>query len=53
MDMSRYALPLLETTPLIFGLAILAWMYPEGRHAKAPSVRMNAEEEESASTKGA
>lgn len=29
MDMSRYALPMLETTPLIFGIAILAWMYPE------------------------
>jgi len=31
MDMSRYALPLLETTPLLFSVGILAWMYPEER----------------------
>ena len=32
MDMSRYALPLLEATPLVFGLAILAWMYPSAKN---------------------
>ena len=31
MDMSRYALPMLEASPLILGVAILAWMYPEKR----------------------
>ncbi|MDR2035571.1 MAG: DUF6020 family protein, partial [Coriobacteriales bacterium] len=29
MDMSRYALPLLEATPLFLGLAILSLMYPQ------------------------
>ncbi|MDR1087800.1 MAG: DUF6020 family protein [Coriobacteriales bacterium] len=34
MDMSRYALPLLESTPLIAGVAILAWMYPQKKEKK-------------------
>lgn len=34
MDMSRYALPMLESIPLLFGLATLAWMYPENASCK-------------------
>lgn len=40
MDMSRYALPMLESTPLIFGLAILAWMYPEERGGSGHCARI-------------
>jgi hypothetical protein len=32
MGMARYALPMLEATPLIFGAAILAWCYPRKPH---------------------
>lgn len=36
MGMARYALPLLETTPLVMGLVVLAWMYPEKTPVKQP-----------------
>lgn len=43
MDMSRYALPMLESTPLIFGIAILAWMYPEETRRRKGQRRMHGE----------
>ncbi|MDR1358602.1 MAG: DUF6020 family protein [Coriobacteriales bacterium] len=40
MDMSRYALPLLESTPLLAGVAILVWMYPQRGKRKTGSAKI-------------
>ena len=43
MDMSRYALPMLEATPLIFGVALLALMYPQTKDEPSGCGKMTSE----------